>query len=1384
MSNVKHSWVDPIVPDEEDRLAYLRYKHENGQLNRQYEIRNVNDNATTVIAFQEDPNITPVVGGEAIRVVLRDCGNDTYSTDYDLISLTSEIIDCTNPIPNEAPTDIALTDNYVFEDSPVGTVIGTLSTLDPNINDTHTYSIILDVDNKFIISGDKLRLKNLVNHDAMLSHDVTIRTTDQGLLFYDKIFTIYVAPASEFVNDKATLFQGDTITKDMVGPPTSEILPGNGSFAMSTWVKKDNPSFSNSKAVQFNGTDQYGDTGINTDFTGSGDFSISLWYKGTNPSYIVSQAHTLGPYSSDFIIGGGGGLFWMRTEVLGSVASINDNQWHNIILSWNSVAETYDGYLDGVNIGTSAVVSGYGGTGPLTLCSRGDFTTSFNQGDIDEFSVWSKALNNSDASEIYNSGVTTNLNVHSQSANLTHWWRMGDDPSDTDVLLIDQKGSNNITLVGNPPIVASTLPGSGPSMGTFTNVSCVDFDGINGSMSIANPSNYHFNNGVNDTAFTISAWVKMNDATTFRIACKGDAADRELLFTTSASDNLIAILYTDGANNLYQKSDVVVTADEGSWTHYAVTYDGSETAGGITLYRNGVVFASSDFSSGTYSGLNNSGDNMLIGRFEGISGEYANGQMDEISFYSSELTGAEIATLYSAGNATDLSTTSDILSWHRMGDDDIAPTILDQIGSNHGTLSGGATIVASTLPATGTTSDFKTLVVLHQDPSGTVVVPEVTSIPNLVAWHEAWRSGSTLDTGGLVDQWTDLSGNGNHFTQTGVARPNLISDGGSGASNRPVIRFDGATQSMIAPATITGTTARTIFIVSRANISNSGAMWAAFDGATVSGNGYDITPETGIRVRGGNRIFDQDSVDPTAFSVTTTRDIINNNVGATEAWINGVSLNQTSVDEQLLLTGNGNSQIGRSQTGTYFNGDIAEIIIYDRDLTDPERVAIEQYLSNKWTNGIDPLVSMGEPKAELRWNESDTFQMRYFNGATTETLQTVDNYGDDVYHNVMGRYNSISGDIELFVDADLKDSTNDIIVASGTGLARVGSFNGVDKFYDGLMDELSIWDNAADPADIYNGGYSQDLLTNVNLTGNRLWLRLGDPNDDYNTIEGIKDRSGHSYDFTANSMSNSNCVNDAVPTLNSSFIDQTSVELNGVDQFMGISADEDGDLFKIGAGTIGYPMTISTWFKLTAPATSSDYVFNLAGESSVNDFIRLRYVGTTLRLEQRNETSGSITSVLSTTVVSPTTVNDWVHVAICFVSPTETRIKVNGGATIVDSGREFLNKELLSNFTIGCIKYFSGSNVGYTSMISGDTAVWNTTLSDDAMVEIYNSGKGYDMRINGTDYTQNGNLQAFWMMGDRSSDMFPTISDASGNNLALAMVLFHPDADGFVVDAP
>jgi hypothetical protein len=102
---------------------------------------------------------------------------------------------------NQAPTDITLSNNQVAENKPVGTLVGTLSTTDPDASDTFTYAFACatpGTDNgSFAIAGSNLNTAASFNFEVKKSYAVCIRTTDSGGLFFDKNFTIAVTDVNE-----------------------------------------------------------------------------------------------------------------------------------------------------------------------------------------------------------------------------------------------------------------------------------------------------------------------------------------------------------------------------------------------------------------------------------------------------------------------------------------------------------------------------------------------------------------------------------------------------------------------------------------------------------------------------------------------------------------------------------------------------------------------------------------------------------------------------------------------------------------------------------------------------------------------------------------------------------------------------------------------------------------------------------------------------------------------------------------------------------------------------------------------------------------------------------------------------------------------------------
>lgn len=103
---------------------------------------------------------------------------------------------------NDAPTNVALSASTVAENTSTASAltVGALSSTDPDTGSTFTYSIVGGTDQaSFQVNGANLQLKagSTLDYEAQGSYAVTVRSTDQGGLTYDKALTINLMDVNE-----------------------------------------------------------------------------------------------------------------------------------------------------------------------------------------------------------------------------------------------------------------------------------------------------------------------------------------------------------------------------------------------------------------------------------------------------------------------------------------------------------------------------------------------------------------------------------------------------------------------------------------------------------------------------------------------------------------------------------------------------------------------------------------------------------------------------------------------------------------------------------------------------------------------------------------------------------------------------------------------------------------------------------------------------------------------------------------------------------------------------------------------------------------------------------------------------------------------------------
>lgn len=202
------------------------------------------------------------------------------------------------------------------------------------------------------------------------------------------------------------------------------------------------------------------------------------------------------------------------------------------------------------------------------------------------------------------------------------------------------------------------------------------------------------------------------------------------------------------------------------------------------------------------------------------------------------------------------------------------------------------------------------------------------SLPSggLKLWLKA-DAGVTVSTGSYLASWQDQSGNANHAAQaTAASQPTVVPDEADGF---PVVRFDGSDDFVTFPRI---TTMRTVFwVVKETPGAADGYRFLLGDASA-----YHFSSDTTRKIWGS--------------SAST-------NIRTGETRINGAIVNGSTADRpttlsliSLTTTANVSADsFSRDRgNGRYWMGDLAELIVYDRPLSDAERVTVENYLARKY----------------------------------------------------------------------------------------------------------------------------------------------------------------------------------------------------------------------------------------------------------------------------------------------------------------------------------------------------------------------------------------------------------------------------------------------------
>ncbi len=123
-----------------------------------------------------------------------------------------------------APTDIALSSSSISENNAVGDLIGTFSTTDPDIDDTHTYTLVAgegDNDNaSFTLAGADLQAAEVFDFETQSNFSIRVKTNDGNGGTFEEVFTISVTDvneAPEAISLSANSIEENNAIGDVIG---------------------------------------------------------------------------------------------------------------------------------------------------------------------------------------------------------------------------------------------------------------------------------------------------------------------------------------------------------------------------------------------------------------------------------------------------------------------------------------------------------------------------------------------------------------------------------------------------------------------------------------------------------------------------------------------------------------------------------------------------------------------------------------------------------------------------------------------------------------------------------------------------------------------------------------------------------------------------------------------------------------------------------------------------------------------------------------------------------------------------------------------------------------------------------------------------------------
>lgn len=197
----------------------------------------------------------------------------------------------------------------------------------------------------------------------------------------------------------------------------------------------------------------------------------------------------------------------------------------------------------------------------------------------------------------------------------------------------------------------------------------------------------------------------------------------------------------------------------------------------------------------------------------------------------------------------------------------------------------------------------------------------------------------SYSSGTVVSQWRDKSGLNNHTSQATVLNQPSRS---TAQNSRKIVTFDGTNDSLSTSNSLDLSVTHTIFAIASQTTGTEDAGLVSINNSLNNG----LTLHNGSTYYGyyGNGSKHATSAITTSTSYIFTKVFKGTSSTTRQVYLNGTSATTTGV----IANSDASGVIRLGQQSTYLNGTIAEVIIFNRELTATELKQVHTYLGQKW----------------------------------------------------------------------------------------------------------------------------------------------------------------------------------------------------------------------------------------------------------------------------------------------------------------------------------------------------------------------------------------------------------------------------------------------------